>query len=290
MASKEYHIDVIENDCFAPGLLAKASSLSLTQVKQAMQKGAVWLNDDKGTRRLRRAKKNLFIGSKLHFYHMPEVLDLITEEPQLIADEQDFSVWVKPRGVLSQGSKWGDHNSITRQVETSDKKHRPAFLIHRLDRAATGLIIIGHGKKTTQLLTAIFARRSVQKIYQAIIIGRFNQSEQVTTFDSEIDGRSAITHARLMVYDETSEQSLIELNIETGRKHQIRKHLSDAGFPILGDRLYGGGDQHDLQLAAVSLGFKCPVSGTYREYHLPDEYRPALICPFISDKGDYPVI
>ncbi len=276
MTSNEYHIDIVGEDCLAPDLLAKATGLSLTQVKQAMQKGAVWLNEDKGTRRLRRAKKRLPIGARLHFYHNPDVLSLQTEEPVLLADEEDFSIWIKPRGVLSQGSKWGDHNSITRQVETSDKKQRPAFLIHRLDRAATGLMLIGHRKKITQLLTAMFARRSVQKFYQAIIIGQFNPSEKMITFDSDIDGRSAITHACLIKYDETSKQSLIELNIETGRKHQIRKHLSEAGFPIQGDRLYGGGSQIDLQLAAVWLAFQCPVSEVHREYQLPDQFRPVL--------------
>ena len=276
MTSSEYHIDIIDTDCLAPDLLAKASGLSLTQVKQAMQKGAVWLNDDKGTRRLRRAKKSLSVGAKLHFYHKPDVLNSQAEEPLLLADEEDFSIWIKPRGVLSQGSKWGDHTTISRQVETSDKKHRPAFLIHRLDRAATGLMLIGHGRQVTKMLAAMFARRSIQKIYRAIVTGSFEPSGEVITFDADIDGRSAITHARMISFNKADNHSLIEIEIESGRKHQIRKHLSEAGFPIVGDRQYGGGDQVDLQLAAVSLAFQCPLSDVYRAYQLPEQFMPAL--------------
>lgn len=276
MPTNEYHIDITDKDSVAPQLLSSASGQSINQIKLAMQKGAVWLTDDKGTRRIRRAKKNLANGTRLHFYHNPEVLEFEADKPQLLADEQAYSIWVKPRGVLSQGSKWGDHCAITRQIEMNDPKQRPAFLIHRLDRAAIGLMLIGHSKEATKLLTALFAKRAIQKIYQAIVEGQFNPLDEGVRFDSNIDGRSAITHARLMSYNKKNNRSLVELSIETGRKHQIRKHLSEAGFPILGDRLYGGGDQLDLQLAAVSLAFQCPINDIPQSYHLPDQLGPAF--------------
>lgn len=270
MAAEEFHIEVTNDRSLAPELLSKASGLSINQIKQAMQKGAVWLTDDCGTRRLRRAKKPLPIGSRLHFYYHSEILAQQVEAPLLLVDEDSYSIWIKPRGVLSQGSKWGDHSSITRWVETNDKRQRPAFLVHRLDRAAIGLILIAHGKKATKMLAAMFARRDVQKVYQARVIGRFPQSKELVTYRSEIDGRSAISHARLLKYNPEQNLSDLEVIIETGRKHQIRRHLSEAGFPILGDRLYGGGDQTDLQLAAVSLAFQCPISDIYRNYNVPD--------------------
>ncbi len=276
MSTNEYHIDIVEKNCYAAALLSRASGLSISQVKQAMQKGAVWLADEKGTNRLRRAKKSLSVGARLHFYHKPDVLNLQTEEPLLLADEEDFSVWIKPRGVFSQGSKWGDHSTITRQVETGDKKHRPAFLIHRLDRAASGLMLIGHGKQVTRMLAAMFARRAIQKKYRAIVTGSFDPSGKVVTFNTHIDGRSALTHARMISFNQTENHSLIELEIESGRKHQIRKHLSEAGFPVVGDRLYGGDNQVDLQLTAVSLAFQCPFRDVYRVYQLPEQFMPAL--------------
>ncbi len=276
MSVNEYHIDITEKGSNAPILLSLAAGLSINQVKQAMQKGAVWLTDDKGTRRLRRAKKNLPVSARLHFYYNPEVLSFQAEKAVLLDDQKDYSVWIKPRGVLSQGSRWGDHSTITRQIEMNDIHQRPAFLVHRLDQAATGLMLIGHSKNITQKLTSLFALRLVHKFYQAVVIGHFKTSDKTMTFDTDIDGRRAKTQASLIEFDEANRLSLIELKIISGRKHQIRKHLSQAGFPILGDRLYGGGDQVDLQLAAVSLGFQCPVSDVCREYQLPEQYRPVL--------------
>lgn len=276
MPATELHIDIDEPDCQAAALLAENSGLSITQVKQAMQKGAVWLSNEQGTNRLRRAKKKLPVGSQLHFYHNPDILNATIEEPTLIADEGDYSVWIKPRGVLSQGSKWGDHCTITRWIETNDGRQRPAFLIHRLDRAATGLMLIGHGRNTAKQLSALFANQLIHKVYQAVVNGSFSQPGEILTYNKAIDSRKATTHARLLEYNQKVNRSLVEITIETGRKHQIRRHLSEAGFPVLGDRLYGGGDALDLQLAAVSLAFRCPVNDEDKSFHLPDSFRPSL--------------
>jgi len=276
MPAREFHIEITQTDCSAPNTLAEASGLSIGLIKQAMQKGAVWLDDGQSTRRLRRAKKALAVGSKLHFYYNPEVLESNIPAPTLLADEGDYSIWIKPRGVLSQGSKWGDHCTITRWVESNDDKQRPAFLIHRLDRAATGLMVIGHSKKVTQAFAAKFAKKEIQKIYHALVMGQFSDTAKPITYDSKIDGREAVSHAKLIEYAASSNQSLVEVNIETGRKHQVRKHLSEAGFPILGDRLYGGGDSVDLQLAAVSLSFNCPCRGWVKTFELPEASRPQL--------------
>jgi tRNA pseudouridine32 synthase/23S rRNA pseudouridine746 synthase len=69
------------------------------------------------------------------------------------------------------------------------------------------------------------------------------------------------------------QQSIVEVRIETGRKHQIRRHLADLGHPVVGDRLYGSGagDDIDLQLTAYLLAFRCPVSGEKVEYSLQSD-------------------
>lgn len=275
MPAKQYHIEITSPNRTAPELLALESGLSISEAKQAMQKGAVWLSDNSGTRRLRRAGKKLPMDSTLHFYHNPEILALQVEPPSLHSDEGDYSVWIKPRGVLSQGSKWGDHCSITRMIETTDRKQRPAFLVHRLDKASTGLILIGHSKRATKLLAEMFAKRTIRKTYQAIVKGCFGANKQIT-LDSDIDGKRAISHVHSIASNNGNHQTLVEVTIDTGRKHQIRKHLSEAGHPIIGDRLYGGGESHDLQLAAVSLAFRCPSSDIERDYRLPDQFRPCF--------------
>ncbi|MCP4431196.1 MAG: RNA pseudouridine synthase [Gammaproteobacteria bacterium] len=275
MLAKQHHIKVNASNIFAPELIASESGLSISEAKQAMQKGAVWLTDNTGTRRIRRASKKLASASTLHFYHSPAVLSQEAEPPLLHTDEIKYSIWIKPRGVFSQGSKWGDHCSITRLVESNDSKQRPAFLIHRLDKAAMGLILIGHSKRATGSLTEMFAKRTIRKTYQAVVAGNFEQIGWIN-LNTDIDGRNAITYVRSIDYDRNSDRSLLQVNIDTGRKHQIRRHLSEAGFPIIGDRLYGGGNQNDLQLAAVSLAFRCPLNHVEREYQLPDHFRPIL--------------
>jgi len=276
VSAREFHIDITDSDMNAASILAKESSLSISDVKQAMHKGAVWLTNDRGTKRLRRASKPLIPGNQLHFYFNPEILQTQISEPVNVADEGSYSVWIKPRGALSQGSKWGDHCTISRWIETHDKRQRPAFIIHRLDKAATGLILIGHARKTTNLFAIMFAKRQIHKNYQAIVAGQFTDSQEVVAFDGDIDGKKALSHARLLEYDSCGKRSLVEVNIDSGRKHQIRKHLSQAGHAIIGDRLYGGGADQDLQLAAVSLGFQCPVSGNPKNYELTQAYRPSL--------------
>lgn len=237
--------------------LAENTPFSKQQLKLFMQKGAVWLQTLKQTKpnRIRRAKKTLSISDILYFYYNATVLNAAIASPKLISDEINFSVWYKPKGVLCQGSKWADHTTINRWIETNyqfDGQTRSAIIVHRLDKATDGLMLIAHNHKTAKKLTYIFANRQLTKIYHAKVKGIF---EQATTFDTPIDNKSAISHVKPIKKDRQNDVTLVEVHIETGRKHQIRKHISQAGFPIIGDRLYGNDEQHteDLQLTSVYL-------------------------------------
>ncbi|MCW8943383.1 MAG: RluA family pseudouridine synthase [Sedimenticola sp.] len=276
-SKQEHHIDISEAGKTALDWLAAHTVLSKQRIKQTMDKGAVWLTHGKYTQRLRRAKRVLPEGDTLHLYYDETVLLQQPPEPQLIADEGDYSVWYKPCGMLSQGSKWSDHCTINRWVEKHLKPQRPAFIVHRLDRAATGLILIAHSKQATQGLTACFEKRELDKRYRAIVRGDCSKRQQPETIDAEIDGRWARSNIQCLEYHAEMNRSLLEIQIESGRKHQIRRHLSGIGFPIEGDRLYGIGDEKkDLQLTACSLKFTCPLTGLKRHYVLPDNLTPKL--------------
>jgi len=270
MSANEYHIDINEelSRQQPAALLASQCGLSKQKAKEAMQKGAVWLTHGKHTRRLRRQKSQLKAGDSLHFYYNPEVLKATAQTAVLIADEQSFSLWNKPSGMLSQGSKWGDHTTITRWAEKNLEPQRPAFLVHRLDRAARGLILIAHSKKAAQNLSALFAHRAIEKHYKVIVHGEFPDQEEIH-FDNPIDDKASHSIATREAFDAHQNRSLLDVRIESGRKHQIRRHLSEAGFPVVGDRLYGHeGDSEDLQLASASLEFINPFSTKHEKFML----------------------
>ncbi|MEN8171005.1 MAG: RluA family pseudouridine synthase [Pseudomonadota bacterium] len=253
----------------AVDLLAAESGLSRQKIKQAMKKGAVWVTHGKLVRHLRRAKKPLSAGDTLHLYYNEAVLAEVPPEPVLIADEGSYSIWYKPYGLRSQGTKWADHCAINRWLEQNMMPERPAFIVHRLDRAATGLMIIAHTKAMAAAFSKMFRDRTITKRYRVVVHGEFSDSDTPTCLDGELDGKPSLSYVRRLAYDSESDRSLLEVDIETGRKHQIRRHLTDAGFPVVGDRLYGReGDEENMQLSAVELVFTCPIDGADTQYRI----------------------
>ncbi len=264
----EKHIKIDSQGAIAVDLLAEKTGLSKQLVKQVMQKGAVWVTKGNKTQRLRRAKKILNSRQTVHVYYDPHVLAMLPPEPELMVDEGHYSIWNKPYGLLSQGSKWGDHCTITRWAEQHLEPQRSSFVVHRLDRAANGLIIVAHEKKAAALLSALFQQRKVEKRYQIWVRGQF-EFENNTRVDSDIDGRSAVSYFSLVSYNADQNRSLLDVSIETGRKHQIRRHSAELGFPIIGDRLHGlQSETEDLQLSAYYLSFECPFSHTQKTVNL----------------------
>lgn len=258
-------IDAETSQLKASQVLAHHTQLSQAKIKDAMQKGAVWLLRGKGKQRLRRASKALKPGDTLELNYNPQLLNQTVPEPLLIHDAKDYSIWFKPYGLYCQGSRWGDFASIHRWVEIhlpqlTNTPERPVFLVHRLDRATSGLILLCHSKTAARLFSAMFAEGTMDKRYQAIVHGDFSCFPPDHKIEREVDGKpscSLFSHV-----DHNDRHSLVNVNLLTGRKHQIRQHLSGLGFPIVGDRLYGQGDQdgRDLQLQSVSLRFTCPFN------------------------------
>ena len=261
----ETHLLISDTGLDPVTLLAEATGLSRGRIKAAMTKGAVWRQSNSGKpRRLRRVNRNLASGDRLSLYYDETILAQTPEPPTLIADETDYSVWRKPRGLLSQGSRWGDHCAMPRCVE--QQLNRATVIVHRLDRAATGLILLAHNRRAASALSRLFRERQINKRYRVIVRGRFPAT---ATLDAPLDDKPAITHARLLAHDHAANLSLLEITLATGRKHQIRRHLAQAGHPVIGDRLHGNDASADLQLQAAELAFTCPIHGQERCYRLP---------------------
>ena len=287
MKKFECHINIDRSLSIIEALQIQCD-LSVGEIKKAIDKGALWHSRGKTTQRCRRLKKPLHIGDKLHFYYDFTVLSQVPTPAQLIADLAEYSVWYKPYGMLSQGSKWSDHCTITRWAQKNLLPERAVFSVHRLDRAATGLILVAHSKKAARALSQMFEKHQLEKTYNIIVHGNHQQRPQPETIESAIEGKPACSHFTHLDYDKERDLSLLKVNIESGRKHQIRIHAASIGFPVLGDRLHGKqqqlieqennllDQQVDLQLCAVELTFNCPISNIEQNFALPDAMRPQL--------------
>lgn len=267
----EIHVDVKSANDLPVDLLSEASGISKQRIKAAMNKGAVWVTRGKTTQRLRRAKRTLRKGDEIHLYYDETVLAMSPPEPQLLADVGGYTVWNKPCGLLSQGSRWGDHCTVVRWAEQHLQPQRPAFTVHRLDRATNGIIMVAHSRSMAATLSALFKERKITKRYRAIVSGNLSRLPNPMRIEQTVDKKEAVSEISFQELLADGEQSLIDVRIETGRKHQIRRHLAELGHPIIGDRLYGKGelDGVDLQLSAYLLAFRCPVNNRYVEYLLP---------------------
>jgi tRNA pseudouridine32 synthase/23S rRNA pseudouridine746 synthase len=264
-------------------------TLSNAQLKQAIDKGALWLTRGKSTQRLRRVKKALLPLDELHFYYNETLLTQVPAPATLIADCQHYSVWFKPYGMLSLGSKWSDHFTIERWVQKSLVPERPVFIVHRLDKAATGLIVVAHSKKATTALSAMFEAKSIeqsslQKQYQIIVHGNASELAENTEVITPIEEKHAKSIFTCQAYDAQHNLSLIQVNLITGRKHQIRIHAASVGLPVVGDRLHGDpkiynkeySEALNLQLCSVSLQFTCPFTGEEKSFTAPEDLRPDI--------------
>ncbi len=270
---QKFELTVTKPEQTALDLLAEGTGLSKQRIKDAMNKGAVWWTLKGKTLRMRRATKMLNKGSKIQFFYDEQVLARKPEIPTLIYDANRYSIWFKPAGMLAQGSQWGDHCSILRWVEVNGQydpaSKRECFLVHRLDADAAGLMIIAHDSQSAAKLSLLFQGRDIKKYYQAWVVDDCEMPDAGLTLTYELDGKSAITHIKKIGY--ANNKTLLDVHIETGRKHQIRRHLATIGHPIVGDKLYGTKSNSGLQLIAYRLEFVCPFSGQELVIELDNE-------------------
>lgn len=252
----------VESPSAAADLLSLKSGLSKSRVKDAMNKGAFWIRRGSKLKRSRKASAILKQGDCVEFYYDPALLAIKPPEAYLVADIQHYSVWFKPAGLMAQGTMYGDHCSLLRQVELHFGSKREVFLVHRLDREASGLMLIGHTKEAAAKLSALFQGNSVKKIYSVGVLGDIRQHGAKGRIDLLLDSKDAATEYEFISYDPASNSSDLDVRIYTGRLHQIRRHFDMIGFPVIGDPKYGKGNKNKegMRLVASCLEFICPFS------------------------------
>jgi len=250
-----------ENAGIACDILSESTGISKARIKDAMNKGAVWLKRTKGPRRrLRRAKASVISGDTLELYYDEKILASYPDNAVCVADHDQYSVWYKPAGLLTQGTNYGDHVSVMRQAELFFSPRRDVFLVHRLDREAKGLVLLAHSRYAAAKLSALFQRSEVEKHYRVEVLGDLSGKTR-GAIDRPLDGKDALTTFEVVSYDSAANTTVLDVEIKTGRLHQIRRHLSMIGFPVMGDPRYGRGNKNTMgmMLEAVSLAFICPL-------------------------------
>lgn len=203
---------------------------------------------------------------------------------KIVYEDRWLVVVEKNIGILSMAA---GHSSLNVKSVLDDyfKKTRQkctAHVVHRLDRDTSGLMIYAKDIDTEQALEHDWHNIVYDRRYVAVLSGEMEENEGTienwlkdnkayVTYSSPVDngGKLAISH--FSVLDRTTEHSLVEFKLETGRKNQIRVHAADMGHPVCGDPKYGNGDDpiHRLCLHAWLLCFYHPVTGEPMEFETP---------------------
>ena len=154
------------------------------------------------------------------------IVETQTEIPVLAIHDQWLAV-NKPAGMPTQPPRDRAHISLEEILRAEYKK---IWLVHRLDTPTSGVVIFARSARSAARLSQLFASREIRKTYLARVDPPIREA---ITISSPIDGKDAITIVR------PRERDLVEVEIETGRTHQIRRHLSSTGHSVIGDQRYG---------------------------------------------------
>lgn len=211
----------------------------------------------------------------------------IDSRVRILFEDADLIVIEKAEGLLTVPSE----EVLYETAETILGKYVGGTVhhVHRLDRDTSGVLVFAKNTWIRDRLQELFAGHDVDRVYVAVVHGKLsersgtfrsylaeNRNLRVRTVAGPAEGKEAITHYRTVASGRR--YSMVELTLETGRRHQIRVHLAEAGHPVLGDTMYGKGREDDfgrLALHAKHLGFVHPRTGEKAAFttELPRSFR-----------------
>ena len=192
--------------------------------------------------------------------YVPTKKDIYSSESFIIENNENFVVINKPPGLPVQGGTKSNKNLVDNLSNSEVFKNSKPYMVHRIDKDTSGILIIAKTRKFAQLLTSLFRIRKIYKTYLAICYGSLekNSGELINDLTRYEGKRKIIENAKTIynVIDKNNYCSLISLNPITGRKHQIRKQLSMIGHPVLGDNKYNLKTKgKELMLHAYAIKF-----------------------------------
>ena len=209
----------------------------------------------------------------------------------ILYEDSDIFIVHKPAGLLTVATLDERERTAYAYLRQYLKEHNPRqrlFIVHRLDKFVSGVLVFAKSEKVKSILQGVFSRHDIQRKYWAIVEGVVDKDQgtirshlaedrslRMHSTDDKRKGKSAVTHFRVL--KRFPNFTALEVTLETGRKNQIRVHLSEMGHPIVGDRAYGSTQNSlgRLGLHAFYLGFAHPVSGAPLTFQTdpPPEFR-----------------
>lgn len=250
-----------------PWLLMNLQPMNRTRIKQLLQHSRISVNGVTVTRHDHELKPGdkVEIGKQATSPHLARL-------GIKIVHEDDFLVIIdKPFGLLTVGTDTQKvDTAIARLNEALEPRHARAFLVHRLDRETSGLLLFAKNTDVRDTLQEMWEK--VAKQYLAIVVGTPTPPEGVAEsfllegpdlkMRKSVDPEAKLARTGYKFVKRTGRYSLMEIALETGRKHQIRVHLADMGCPVIGDDKYGS--KHNparrLGLHSWKLAFPHPVT------------------------------
>ena len=205
--------------------------------------------------------------------YIPKKSEVGKYDDYVIEDNENFIIINKPSGIAVQAGTKSFKNIIDTIKNTKYFENSKPYIVHRIDKETSGILIIAKNRKYAQLFTSLFRIRKIHKTYLGIVLGEMIKKKGTLIDhlyhyegDKKIKSK-AITH--YSVINSNNNYSLLKLNPETGRKHQLRKQLLIHGNPILGDSKYRLSEnkpnkKEALMLHAHKINFS--IAGTKYNY------------------------
>ena len=196
---------------------------------------------------------------------------------KIVFEDESIIVADKPEGLLTMATASERSKTayvMLRQYLNSKRPPEQLFIVHRLDREASGLLVFAKSVEAKERLQDQFKDHSAGRRYVAVVEGSVkaddftirsylteNAAYRVYSTKNSRVGKLAVTHVRAL--KRSPKHTLVEVRLETGRKHQIRVHLAENGHPIVGDKNYGSRANpiRRLALHGAHLEFRHPMTG-----------------------------
>jgi len=189
--------------------------------------------------------------------YIPKKSEIGKYDDYVIENNENFIVINKPSGIAVQAGTKSFKNIVDAIKNTKYFENSKPYIVHRIDKETSGILIIAKNRKFAQLFTSLFRIRKIHKIYLALVYGKINNSvktlrdELVYYENNKKVSQKAISNLKTIKSNEG--YSLLELNPITGRKHQLRKQLLNIGNPIIGDDKYFLNDRKRIKAKNLML-------------------------------------